>query len=509
MGGRGGPTVDLPAGCVSDDTQLRLAVSRCIGPAGFDPDAFASVELPVWPAYALGAGRGSKAAAAHLARRDASWSTNFFDSPGARYVDGGGNGAAMRVQPHVWASGAGRATDDLLVEVYRDAVATHGHPRGLLGAGLHALALRRSLADRAAPGPDDWRRDLADLAATAEVMTADPDLGGLWLGMWRQRTGRELAEAVHETVEEVAADIDLLDRADGDGLEAAYRSAVETLQASRPDQRGSGTKTALLGAWLAWRGGRDAGDTIRVAANRLGTDTDSIATMAGALLGAAGADPPSGIVADRDYIDLEADRAWALARGGTAPAFPHPDLRRWQAPRTQSDAFGTDADADGRLAIAGLGPVEPTSEKLLGLSGKNAVAWQWVDLWFGQRVLVKRRERPPALPGSASVHPTDAYLAPSLLDQSDDGRRTAPDRRSAATVRNDSASAPDPRVGRPTLHELTDEAIASGFDPEVVGRHVLRLSDATDDGIERTALYVAIVAKARLTRRDRDRRTDR
>ena len=510
VGGRGGPTVDLPAGCVSDDTQLRLAVSRCIGPGGFDPDAFAAVELTVWPSYALGAGRGSKAAAAHLARRDASWSTNFFDTPGARYVDGGGNGAAMRIQPHVWASRPRRATDDLLIEVYRDAVATHGHPRGLLGAGLHALALRQALNSQVVPGPDDWRRDLADLAATAELISADPDLGGLWLGMWRQRTGRELGDVVRETVAEIAADIDLLADIVDDEVEGAYRSAVEALQAFRPDQRGSGTKTALLASWLAWRGARNAEGAVRTAANRLGTDTDSIATMAGALLGAVGAAPPSGTVVDQVYVELEADRNWALALGGAVPSFPHPDLRRWQAPRTQSDALLVDADRDGRLAIAGLGPVETVDDEPVVHRANDAVAWQWVDLWFGQRVLVKRRERPSALPGSMSVHPTDTYLAPSLLDHPDGtSRAPAADGRAALTGRDridDGVPRTAPQVVRPTLHQLTDEAIASDFDPEVIGRHVLQLSDASDDGIERTALYVAIIAKARLTRRDRGRR---
>ena len=42
IGGKFGPTVVLPAGCISDDTQLRLATSRSIGPGGnFDVETFA------------------------------------------------------------------------------------------------------------------------------------------------------------------------------------------------------------------------------------------------------------------------------------------------------------------------------------------------------------------------------------------------------------------------------------------------------------------------------------
>jgi len=81
IGGRTGPEVALPTGTYSDDTQLRLAVSRCIrSDGGFDAEAFAKIELTVWPSYALGAGKGTKAAAANLARRGTAWYSNFFES---------------------------------------------------------------------------------------------------------------------------------------------------------------------------------------------------------------------------------------------------------------------------------------------------------------------------------------------------------------------------------------------------------------------------------------------
>src|SRR5690242_11443855 len=78
VGGRFGPTVELPAGSVSDDTQLRLATARSIrGDGVFDAETFSKIELTVWPAYALGAGLGSREAAANLRRRDVTWATNF------------------------------------------------------------------------------------------------------------------------------------------------------------------------------------------------------------------------------------------------------------------------------------------------------------------------------------------------------------------------------------------------------------------------------------------------
>ena len=100
IGGRQGVNVVLPAGCYSDDTQLRLSTARAIGPNGFDVEAFAKVELTVWPSYALGGGRGTKAAATSLAKDQIAWYANTFKG----WTDCGGNGAAMRIQPHVWSS---------------------------------------------------------------------------------------------------------------------------------------------------------------------------------------------------------------------------------------------------------------------------------------------------------------------------------------------------------------------------------------------------------------------
>lgn len=96
VGGRGGVEALLSAGCHSDDTQLRLAVGRAIGPSGFDVEAFSKVELPVWP-YALGGGNSTKLAATNLGKTNAVWFSNYHEG----WLKSGGNGAAMRVQPHV------------------------------------------------------------------------------------------------------------------------------------------------------------------------------------------------------------------------------------------------------------------------------------------------------------------------------------------------------------------------------------------------------------------------
>jgi ADP-ribosylglycohydrolase len=492
VGGRQGLTVALPAGCVSDDTQLRLAVCRSIGPRGFDAELFAKVELTVWPSYALGAGRGTGVAAANLRRRDTSWATNFFHTSRATYVQGGGNGAAMRIQPHVWSASPHGSVADLLAEVVVDAIVTHGHVRAIIGAGMHALAVRRALARGHVGDPGDWRRDTAELMNLIEIVEDHDELGGLWLGMWRQRSGTEFGIAVMDCIEEVSRDIDALEAIEGDSLSGTYDSAVEAVGAFRAEQRGSGTKTALLGSYLAWRSNGDPREAMLVAANRIGTDTDSIASMLGAVLGAAGAPQPTGELADRGYVVLEADRMAALRAGAEVELFPYPDLRHWQVPRTQSDGLG---ELDGRFHLVGLGPVEPAGE-LRSRGHDDSHGWQWVDLWFGQRVLAKRRVHPPMLTRSQVAMPSDAYTATSLHDSPPAASPLPHDHE--IHVR---------RTAHPTrgIHELTSDAIRSGFDSELIGRHMLQLSES-EQGVELSVAYAAILAKALISRRESRRR---
>jgi|GEM_PF-3611181 len=244
---------------------------------------------------------------------------------------------------------------------------------------------------------------------------------------------------------------------------------------------------------------------IATCANRLGTDTDSIATMAGALLGTTLDDGPEAIIADRVYIEREAQRLWAVADVRRATTFPYPGLLvKWTPRRTALDCLG---EQNGNLTLAGLGPAVSDDEILTG-SGKNAGTWSWVDLWFGQRVLVKRRQpRPRTLPSSQLVNPADEYLTISLLDAPPLPDREA--RRLRDQARNGSKTQQSVSIAAPrrNLHVITDEVIASGFAPEIVGEALLELADG-DDGIEAATQYAAILAKARLSRRDRERRPD-
>lgn len=121
----------------SDDTQLTLSVARSII-AGNSEDMFAKKELPFWLEYERGGGRALLNAAKSCKKGVMMWRSKYSKE----YFDAGGNGGAMRVLPYVIAlSNLEDADDELMKNVIRNCVITHGHPRAILGATCYAFAL--------------------------------------------------------------------------------------------------------------------------------------------------------------------------------------------------------------------------------------------------------------------------------------------------------------------------------------------------------------------------------
>jgi ADP-ribosylglycohydrolase len=208
-GGRFGATVDFPAGAYSDDTQLRLAVSRAIQGSGeFDVEAFAKVELTVWQCYALGAGNGTKAAAANLSKKGVNWFSNFFKSDDQNYVRAGGNGAAMRIQPHVWSwSGS---IEGLVTQVLRDALVSHGHPHRFCGVVFHALCLYEALHTQKVPEIQEAYTYLDIIESLPEIIASDSALSTFWLSSWEAESNQNINSSIEKFCKDAKYDIDLV-----------------------------------------------------------------------------------------------------------------------------------------------------------------------------------------------------------------------------------------------------------------------------------------------------------
>lgn len=496
IGGRTGPKVSLPAGTYSDDTQLRLAVSRCIrNGGGFDAEAFAKIELTVWPSYALGAGLGTKAAAANLSRRSTAWYSNFFESGSQQYVHGGGNGAAMRVQPHVWACESSGA--ELVLTVLRDALITHGHPQGFCGAVFHALTLQATISAGRVAAPDVWVDLVETFLDIPTILDTDPELSAFWRAAWESKTGTSLSDALQNMRDASLRDIDAVHNCAKSMVPQEYSSVLHALGCNSQEFRGAGFKTALAASVLShmYREGAP-GKALALAANELESDTDTIATMAGAILGACAEAAPEWSIQDHDYIVREATRLSRIAEGQTCESFAYPDLARWSPPANQLAAVGALGDD---VALVGLGLIKAEDGEYR--SGDSI--WQWYRLPFGQTVLAKRKT---ALPPVSADQLPDAYARQQSCHALK-GRALSTGQGSLPFEenRNNTPQSSKPRSkdiesGRWSIDQATDEAIRSNFEPVVVGTLLNRCLDETES-IEQVVAFAAILGKARLARR--------
>ena len=233
------------------------------------------------------------------------------------------------------------------------------------------------------------------------------------------------------------------------------------------------------------------------AANELDSDTDTIATMAGAILGSCAQRAPEWHIQDRDYIVYEASRLARIAAGQSCNSFAYPDLARWSPPANQLAAVGTVGD---KVALVGLGSLEKIDETEYR-SGDSV--WQWYRLPFGQTVLVKRRVALPALspdqmPGISTRHDyaqavktSSPQSGQSSLLFEESGIKLAKEpKQDARYLESENWS----------LDRATDYAIRANFAPEIVGTLFNHCLDETES-IEQVVAFAAILGKAKLARR--------
>lgn len=486
VGGKFGANAELPAGAYSDDTQLRLATSRALtSKGGFDVESFAKVELPTWLNYALGAGRGSKAAASELSNKNTNWYTNFFKNKSVDYVSCGGNGAAMRIQPHVWSAVDLTDINTILSDVIRNSICTHGHLRGIAGAVVHAMCLIYVMRYNKIPPPEEWLDFTQAIEKIPSIIDDDYDLSVFWKPVWEEKSNLTLSSAAEEVAEEWADLVGISLECYSESEVGTYKEILKALGGMNPSERGSGLKSALFslaGASLLEKNGIE--NALILMANQLGSDTDTIATMAGALLGANlnNYQTFNKDLQDKNYLMSEAERCYRISLGELVAGFKYPDLLYWEGPKSAIDAVKKSPDG---LQLLGLGVLKEKSEVFQ--SNQKGAVWRWFNLPFGQSVLCKVRsgfivDESSPKNGSASLVESECEV-----------------KKSGELFSNSFKEFPK------SLDEMTEDAIKSNFDPELIGKHVLEIS-SRELGIELVVGYVAIIAKAK---RARERRFNR
>ena len=383
IGGPAGVNVPLPAGCYSDDSQLRLATCRAIRTDGFDVEAFAKVELPVWLSYALGGGKSTSAAASNIAKPRVQWFANTFRN----WTNSGGNGAAMRIQPHVWSAVSPEDPTTFLQDVIRNAICTHSHPIGLSGATIHALALANAITKGCSPSPEELLDSTNFVADFQMMIENDFEVSNYWLPEFEKSFGA-FSDAWNSTINDCRLAIRTAARASEAKGSRGYAEVVKELKLRDPARRGSGMLTAIAAVALTWCESMPEKALI-IAANELGTDTDTIATMAGAILGTVSDSDPPVDVLDAELFRSEAKRMSDIAAGLDVSGHTYPDLLHWSAPKTRADSLVS--FDEGRLHVLGMGDADALGPPIQ--SRQRDFLWQWIKLDIGQTLLIKRRAK--------------------------------------------------------------------------------------------------------------------
>ena len=272
---------DVRSGEYSDDTQLLLAVARCCLVGDNWWERLTQVELPAWRQYQRGGGGSLLSAAAAWADGRPPWETGKtqqVQKAVERYRNAGGNGAVMRIAPHaVWADNE----HELVARVLRDGLATHGHPRALVGSLAYAFALRD-----VATSSGTYPYGAAVTAARKGLIAAENVLDALPSKWGTDQDVEAFSDAWESTNQEAVELLDIVADSLAQGAISNPDATLKRLGCADPNINGAGTVSAAAAIYLASRFAARPEHGLLTAAFFRNGDTDTVAALAAGLLGA-------------------------------------------------------------------------------------------------------------------------------------------------------------------------------------------------------------------------------
>ncbi len=273
----------IEAGEYSDDTQLILCLSRSLlkGEKWFE--FYTQVELPFWSLYERGGGGATKRAVDSWQDGIEPWNPNRKPQDIKRYFEAGGNGVAMRALPHALYL-CDEDFDKVASSIFMDGVATHGHPRALLGALVYGYTLWMSLRKETKLGYGELIERIIANEAVWSPIPAQNSFSQDWL-VQAQKYLKDYEELWLSTKEEILNYLDICKSELSRGALSFDDDVLEKLQCFNKQISGAGTVAAVASVYLASRYATDPISGVVKAAFAIGSDTDTIASMAGGLLG--------------------------------------------------------------------------------------------------------------------------------------------------------------------------------------------------------------------------------
>lgn len=263
----------VDAGEFSDDTQLSLSVLRALSHKENWLDYLAFHELPFWLLYQRGGGTNCKTSAGYLEK----FNKLAYEWPIACKEDfyvAGGNGAVMRIYPHIIAEPDNLTK--LLVDSTLDGLLTHGSPVSILGTGLfvtvlyHVNKTHTFTIDNVNKGWEDFKTffDRNSISSHEKLKPFFEDVP----------ESAHFEQSWDDAFNFLKEGIELLNNLPTDENEVYGKFMTCT------ERKGAATVSTLSALYIALVS-KDVEEAIRKGANLRDSDTDSLAGMAGALLG--------------------------------------------------------------------------------------------------------------------------------------------------------------------------------------------------------------------------------
>lgn len=441
------------AGEYSDDTQLLLATARACLHGDDWLSRLTEVELPAWPLYQRGGGRAVLSSCRSWQAGNPPWQGQRT-KVGA-YFNAGANGVAMRIAPHAVHTLTDSSPERLISRVVADGVLTHGHPRALLGAVVYALAARHTLRQQGAGEYGDVVLAVADMPEWRDPVLARTALPEGWSAAFTDANGASFEAAWTETAREMD---ELLATARASLGRAGLADDAQTLAALGcfdKNRNGAGTVSAAAACYLAARASVRPSTGLLRAAFLDRADTDTLASMTAALLGALhGTDWIAPLTRQvQDYACL-ASTAAALIEphpATDATGETRPQIRQAHWLSSLAETGSTERFVDGRTV---------TQVRHYSLDSKSQDVTRFVlTLHDGQSLYLDH-----AVKRGESAAPVRQGSAAQVRQES-----AAPVRQeSPAQVRQESPAVPAPAVTRMAIH-VRNLAETRKFYGEVLG----------------------------------------
>ena len=266
------------AGEYSDDTQITLAIARSII-AGDWEDSFANKELPFWLSYERGGGKALRYAAKSYNAGNIVWKSAHK----TEYFNAGGNGAVMRILPHVISNAFSNDIKHLISDVIKDSIITHGHPRAILGATCYAFALDYLLKKQSIL---EYGELVSAIIKSAELWTEYPNYEEL--SEWQKNalvfSDYDYQREWHNTSNKMLKQLEYIKQTLDMGLLIDDVSVLTKLECFG-DTSGAGDVAILAAVYFASKYANSPVLGVTIPAFSYGIDTDTIASITGGLLG--------------------------------------------------------------------------------------------------------------------------------------------------------------------------------------------------------------------------------